>query len=86
MEKNERGTFEYICDKNNGIRYSRWLDNSLITVALTCFGSFPTSGVKRFSRKEKKTILVLRHYCIGQYNTFMGGTDLMDENVYRYRI
>lgn len=73
-------------DKNNGIHYSRWLDNSIITVASSCFGNIPTSGVKRFSRKEKKTIQVQRPHCIGQYNKFMGGTDLMDENVNRYRI
>lgn len=85
-KKKDRGTFEYILDKNNGIHYSRWLDNSVITVASTCFGSIPTSGVKRFSRKEKKTIIVQRPLCIGQYNQFMGGTDLMDENVNRYRI
>lgn len=52
-EKNNRGTFEYILGKNNGIHYSRWLDNS-ITVASTCYGSIPTSEIKRFSKKDKK--------------------------------
>lgn len=73
-------------NKNNGVHYSRWLDNSIMTVTSTCFGTIPTSGVKRFSREEKKTHQVQSPRGIGQYNQFMGGTDLMDENVNRYRI
>jgi len=38
------------------------------------------------SRKEKKTIQVKRPLSIGQYNQYMGGTDLMDKNQNRYRI
>jgi len=39
-----------------------------------------------FPEKKKKTIIIQRPHCIGQYNQFLGGTDLMDENVNRYRI
>lgn len=64
----------------------RWVDNGLVTMASTCHGVNPLANVKRYSQAEKKIIPVPRPNLIGQYNLFMGGTDLMDENVARYRI
>lgn len=45
---------EYILNKNNGIHYSRWLDNSLITVDLTCFDVFLHLRSDGFLEKERK--------------------------------
>ena len=42
--------------------------------------------VKRFPKKERRNIQIPQPFAIGQYNSSMGGTDLMDENINRHRI
>ncbi|PSN38181.1 hypothetical protein C0J52_15047 [Blattella germanica] len=45
----------------------------------------PTSQVKRFSQKEKKSIYVQQPNLIKKYNLNMGGIDRADENIrYQY--
>ena len=44
------------------------------------------ANVKRYSQADKRVISVPRPNLIGQYNNYMGGTDLMDQNIGRYRI
>lgn len=87
LQKNSnRGDHYYSLDKESGIIFVRWMDNNVVTMASTCYGLEPISNVKRFSQKEKKIIQVSRPNLIGRYNNSMGGTDLMDQNVSRYRI
>lgn len=64
----------------------QWLDNAPVIVASTAFGTTPLKNVTRFSKAQTRNILVPRPHLIGQYNEFMGGTDLIDENVNQYRI
>ncbi|XP_039286653.1 piggyBac transposable element-derived protein 3 isoform X1 [Nilaparvata lugens] len=85
IKKKERGFYDHSVSSDN-IIITRWQDNAPVTVASTIHGINPLSHVKRYSRKEKKTVLVKRPSLIGEYNKFMGGTDLMDENVNRYRV
>lgn len=82
----KRGEYFSILDRTTGIVFARWVDNNVVTVASTCYGVEPISQVRRYSSKEKKVITVPRPNMIGKYNASMGGTDLMDENVGRYRI
>ncbi|KAK9752886.1 Transposase IS4 [Popillia japonica] len=82
----KRGDFISAIDKEDGIIVTKWLDNNVLSVASTCHGVNPTAQVKRFSQKEKRIIQVSRPSVITEYNRFMGGTDLMDENISRYRI
>ena len=86
MEKKARSTVASIIDRTHGILFVRWVDNGVVTVASTLNGVEPTSGVRRYSQAEKKTIIVPRPNAIGTYNAFMGGVDLMDENIGRYRV
>lgn len=86
MSKKTRGEVASILDKENGIILVRWVDNSVVTMASTSDGVFPKGVVKRYSRVEKRNIQVPRPCLIGKYNNSMGGTDLMDENISRYRI
>lgn len=81
-----RGEHHSVIDRVTGILFARWADNNIVTVASTCHGIEPLSQVKRYSQKEKKIISVPRPNLIGKYNAAMGGTDLMDENIARYRI
>lgn len=82
----ERGSTFSALDKHNGIQYVRWVDNAVITMASTGYGVNPKNSVKRFSRQEKKLVQVPRPLAVSTYNNNMGGTDLMDENINRYRI
>lgn len=86
LQKKSRGTYEGIIEKETGIMLVRWVDNSVVTTASTAYGITPVSNVKRYSQAERKLILVPRPHVIAQYNTNMGGTDLMDENLGRYEI
>ncbi|XP_039286300.1 piggyBac transposable element-derived protein 3-like isoform X1 [Nilaparvata lugens] len=71
---------------NDNILIARWQDNAPVTVASTIHGINPIVNVNRYSKREKKTVLVKRPYLISEYNKFMGGTDLMDENINCYRV
>lgn len=86
MAKRTRGSYDSIIDKNDGIIIVRWVDNSVVTVASTCFGLEPVANVRRFSQAEKKHIQVQRPDLISKYNNYMGGTDRMDQNIAQYRI
>lgn len=81
-----RGEFESVIEKNDGIQYTRWMDNAVVTVGSTIFGANPTRAVTRFSKSERKKISVSQPYCLSEYNKYMGGTDLMDGNINCYRI
>lgn len=85
MKKLERGTFTYKCS-DDGILVARWQDTGSVTVATTVHSVNPVGHVRRYSKKEKKYIMIPRPLLIGEYNKYMGGTDLMDENVNRHRI
>lgn len=86
MDKKDRGSYESIIDRNDGIIIVRWVDNKTVTVASTCFGVEPISNVRRYSQAAKKNIQVPRPHLIAKYNQNMGGTDRMDENIAQYRI
>jgi hypothetical protein len=86
MKKKVRGKYVNTLDKTNGILHLRWADNNIVSLASTNFGVRPMGEVKRYSQALKKNIQVPRPLAIGKYNSSMGGTDLMDENILRYRI
>lgn len=81
LMKRNRGDFSSALEKNSGVIFVRWMDNSPVTLASTCFGVAPIKNVERFSRKEKKKIFIPRPDVVLQYNKNMGGTDLMDGNI-----
>lgn len=72
--------------KNDSILYTRWMDNSVVTVISSSIGVKPTKSVSRYSQKDKKKIIFPRPLFIGEYNNYMGGTDLMDQNISTCRI
>lgn len=62
------------------------MDNAVVTMASTDVGTEEVTSVKRYSQKHKKNINVSRPKLIAQYNQYMGGTDLMNQNMATYRI
>lgn len=81
LEKQSRGDYSAILEKESGILYVRWLDNKVVTMASTSYGVAPVKAVQRFSRSEKKIVNVPRPDLTMQYNKNMGGTDQMDNNI-----
>lgn len=86
MKKTKRGHFDYAATDDRKIVVSRWMDNSVVTVASTIHPVFPLSSAQRYSAAEKKKITIKRPRCIEKYNQFMGGTDQMDSNINVYRV
>lgn len=86
MSKKQRGDFDSCLDRTNGILLTRWTDNNVVSAASIKYGVAPLASVQRYSAKEKKIVQVKRPNLISKYNASMGGTDLMDENIARYRI
>ncbi len=81
FRKESRGKFESVIEKNDGIMYVQWMDNSAVIVASMKIGVNPVRGVTRFSKAQRKKYLCSTSRLIGQYNSFIGDADLMDENI-----
>lgn len=86
LKKQKRGYYISSIEKNHGVILVKWVDNSVVTVASTLHGVNPITTVNRYSSLEKKIVQVSRPSAIGNYNEYMGFTDLMDENIAQYRI
>ncbi|XP_050025155.1 piggyBac transposable element-derived protein 3-like [Dermacentor andersoni] len=74
-----------ICTSVDNITVTRWLDNSLVHVVSSYAGRQPEGTTKRYNRKESKVMDVTRPYSVEVYNKHMGGVDLMDSLIARYR-
>ncbi|KAI5692527.1 hypothetical protein M8J75_014971 [Diaphorina citri] len=85
IKKKPRGFIDSSRSSDN-IIVARWQDNACVTVASTAHAIQPLSVVKRYSHVEKKSIQIKIPNMIHEYNKYMGGTDLMDENINRHRI
>ena len=55
-----------------------WRGNGEITIGSNCIGADPVGSVKRRSRTERKTVDILTPAMVLQYNSSMGGADVMD--------
>nr|CAH7735590.1 unnamed protein product [Callosobruchus chinensis]CAH7735593.1 unnamed protein product [Callosobruchus chinensis] len=78
MKKEKRGVFEYATTKVDGssVIITRWMDNSVVTVASTCHEVNPITSTKRYSVAEKKQIVIARPKNIAAYNNFMYSMEL----------
>ncbi|KAJ8927521.1 hypothetical protein NQ314_020023 [Rhamnusium bicolor] len=83
MKKMARGEYIHTLDKTNGILLDRWAENNIVSMASTIYGISPLGKVKLYSQAQKKNIQVPRPLAIGTYNSSMGQTELMDENISR---
>lgn len=67
-----------------------WRDNKGVYAASNVHAlsneNNPDKTVKRYSRIEKKSIIVSIPYLLHQYNQYIGGVDLLDMMVATYRI
>lgn len=63
-----------------------WKDNKQVLLLSTYVGAEPVKSIKRFDKKQKSTVEIPCPRVIKEYNAHMGGVDLMDSYLGRYRI
>ena len=83
--KKGRGSFDYKVDNNVGIAVVKWADTKCVTLASSYVSHTPTLQVKRYSKEEKNKVDVVCPQIIKQYNTHMGGVDLVDMLIALYK-
>lgn len=83
-----RGTCQEFISCVDGVDISSviWKDNKYVTLLSSFVGKQPLSKVNRYDRKEKKVVQVDCPSIIREYNKHMGGVDLLDSNMGRYKI
>lgn len=83
-----RGTYEELVADYEGLDISVtcWKDNKIVTLASTYVGSEPAETINRYDKKQKKQITIACPRIVKDYNAHMGGVDLMDSFLGRYRI
>ena len=82
----ERVHYDYRFDTKNEILVVRWHDNKAVTIATNHSSVEPLAQAKRFSQAEKKMVNVNMPKVFDDYNSSMGGVDLVDKQVSLYRV
>lgn len=63
-----------------------WKDNKMVVLLSSFIGVDPESNVGRYDRKNKEKISIPCPAVVKQYNRHMGGVDLLDSIIGRYKI
>ena len=77
---------DWIVEANSGIIVIKWLDNGTVQLTSNYIGKELGPPAKRWSKKEKKKIEIMRPLAVHEYNIHMGGVDLCDMLLALYRI
>ena len=80
MEKSGRGTYSQVSDENHVL--TKWYDNSVVSNSIF---TDTTCSASRYSWTDRKIVQVPMPKVIQCYNQSMGGIDLFDEFVNKYR-
>ena len=84
LNKKQRGSLSSICTED--ISLVRWKDNKVVTMVSNKHGIEPLQKTARWSKEEKKKVLVDMPAAVAVYNRTMGGVDLHDQFVANYRV
>lgn len=73
---------------HNGVDFSAtvWKDNKVVTLSSTYIGAEPAGKVTRYDKKLKQKVDITCPKIVQEYNMHMGGVDLMDSFLGRYRV
>ena len=88
LKKEGRGSCDSKVELNSNVFALRWYDNRAVNIVSTYKGVEPRKMVKRWDKKERKTVEVPCPDAIVEYNKFMGKIDLLDSlsALYKYRV
>ena len=85
LKKKDRGTFDTKVERDANIVAVRWYDTRSVILLSTYAGPEPVDTVERRGKTKKEKVVVKRPFIVAQYNKFMGGIDLMDSFVAKYK-
>lgn len=85
IAKKERGFSQEIISADGQVIMTRWLDNKCVTMASNFQSKGEEDTCKRWSKIEKKYLMLPRPEVIKQYNASMGGVDKLDFLISLYR-
>ncbi|XP_036412767.1 piggyBac transposable element-derived protein 3-like [Colossoma macropomum] len=85
LAKRGRGSFDVRVEKEESIAIVKWYDNRSVTLISSYCAIEPQDKVRRWSKSGKAFVEVNRPHIVNEYNTFMGGIDLLDACVARYK-
>jgi len=88
LKKHPRGTsVEYVADFGGvDISLTSWVDNKIVSLASNYAGILPKDKARRFNKAKKEYVEIDRPFAVAQYNSYMGGVDLIDSIIGRYKI
>lgn len=84
FRKTSRGNAEFLIE--DGKLIVRWNDNSVVTVVTNMENEYSDVDTQRWNKQKHAMDKVKQPTCIKSYITHMGGVDLHDQCVNRYRI
>ena len=75
MKKSDRGIYDYHSEEK--IFFCIWNDNSIVNIRSNFLTDEPVQSVKR-TVKQKSDVDVAQSFLVKEYNSRMGGFDVMD--------
>lgn len=85
LKLKERGDMTYTSASDGSVIVVQWLDNGKVTTCSNFIGVSPPNTVKRWNRSNKSYMDIKQPALIAKYNSIMGGSDRMNQNVNLYR-
>lgn len=86
LREGGRGYFCQVVREDGQMCIIKWFDNKPVILASTIHDANPTDVCKRWSKKEKSYINVVRPNVIKTYHSAMGDVDMLDRMISYYRI
>lgn len=83
-----RGSFEEHMTTYDGtdVSVTMWKDNKIVTLLSTYVGAEPVQKINRFDKSKKEKVMIDCPQIVKDYNSHMGGVDLLDSYIGRYHI
>ena len=78
-----RGAHDVRVGSSTSIICVKWQDTKAVTMMCNCVGPEPFDKVRRWDKSMKEYIEVNGPFIVKDYNSYMGGVDMLDAHVAR---